>query len=179
MLRLDENPIVPAEISTKPNTQLARPTTDFTISLGPERDAPGSDRAVAGPPCRDCGAGSAPANDGENAVVARDIESTPPPPVRKPQPPREISLGVINGKATDLPIPPFPAAAKAVGSQGKVDVQVTIDESGRVISAKAASGHPLLRPAAEKAAWQARFTPTFLSKVPVKVTGVIVYNFTR
>jgi TonB family protein len=66
-----------------------------------------------------------------------------------------------------------------MGITGKVDVQITIDETGKVISAKAASGHPLLRNAAETAAWKAKFTPTLLSKVPVKVTGVIVYNFTR
>jgi protein TonB len=66
-----------------------------------------------------------------------------------------------------------------MGIQGKVDVQVTIDEEGKVISARAASGHPFLRGPAETAAWKARFKPTTLSEVPVKVTGVIVYNFTR
>jgi protein TonB len=63
--------------------------------------------------------------------------------------------------------------------EGKVDIQVTIDESGNVISAKAASGSPFLRNAAENAAWKARFSPTILNGTPVKVTGVIVYNFTR
>jgi len=56
-------------------------------------------------------------------------------------------------------------------------VQVTIDENGNVISASAVSGHPLLRQAAEQAARQAVFKPTLLSDQPVKVTGVIVYNF--
>ncbi len=63
--------------------------------------------------------------------------------------------------------------------KGKVDVQVLIDESGKVISAKAINGHPMLRANAEHAAVNARFTPTLLSNVPVKVTGVIVYNFVR
>ena len=58
-------------------------------------------------------------------------------------------------------------------------LQVTIDEEGKVISAKAVSGHPFLRGVSEKAAWSARFTPTLLANVPVKVTGVITYNFTR
>jgi TonB family protein len=86
---------------------------------------------------------------------------------------------VINGKASYLPKPPYPPAAISLGVQGSVTVQVTIDESGNVISAKAASGNPLLRTAAEAAAWKAKFTPTYLSKVPVKVTGVIVYNFSK
>jgi protein TonB len=56
-------------------------------------------------------------------------------------------------------------------------VQVTIDESGNVISASAVSGHPLLRASAVDAARASKFSPTMLSGQAVKVTGVIVYNF--
>jgi len=56
-------------------------------------------------------------------------------------------------------------------------VEILIDEQGRVISAQATSGHPLLREAARQAALQARFTPTQLNGQPVKVSGVITYNF--
>jgi outer membrane biosynthesis protein TonB len=52
-----------------------------------------------------------------------------------------------------------------------------IDEDGKVISANAVSGHPLLRDSAETAAKSSKFTPTFLSKQKVKVTGIIIYNF--
>jgi protein TonB len=58
-----------------------------------------------------------------------------------------------------------------------VSVQVTIDEEGNVISATALSGHPLLQAAAVAAARAARFAPTLLDGQPVKVTGVITYNF--
>lgn len=92
--------------------------------------------------------------------------------------PKTISGGVLNGKAQNLPIPEYPAAAKAVKAGGEVKVQVTIDENGSVTEASAVSGHPLLRSAAEDAARQAKFTPTQLSGQAVKVTGVIVYNFT-
>jgi protein TonB len=88
-----------------------------------------------------------------------------------------ISGGVLNGKAISLPKPPYPAIARAAHASGTVTVQVTIDESGKVISAHAVSGHPLLQQAAVQAALQARFTPTQLSGQPVKVTGVIQYNF--
>lgn len=56
-------------------------------------------------------------------------------------------------------------------------VQVLIDERGNVVSATAVSGHPLLRAAAVSAARSARFSPTMLSGQPVKVSGVITYNF--
>lgn len=94
------------------------------------------------------------------------------------QPPaKQIAKGVINGSAVNLPKPPYPAAAQALKASGEVKVQVTIDEAGNVVSAKAMSGHPLLRQSAEQAAWQAKFKPTLLSGVPVKVTGTIIYNF--
>jgi TonB family protein len=86
---------------------------------------------------------------------------------------------VLNGEAISLPKPSFPQPAIALGLQGSVRVQVTIDETGDVISAKAADGHPFFRQAAEQAARNARFKPTYLNDNAVKVTGVIVYNFKR
>ena len=103
---------------------------------------------------------------------------TPPPPPPKPKPvPKQISGGVLNGKATSLPKPPYPPAARAVRASGAVSVQVLIDEHGNVVSASAVSGHPLLRAAAVSAARNAKFSPTQLSGQPVKVSGVITYNF--
>jgi periplasmic protein TonB len=67
--------------------------------------------------------------------------------------------------------PPYPPAAKAVRASGAVNVQVTIDENGNVISASAVSGHALLRGAAESAARASKFSPTMLSGQKVKVTG--------
>jgi hypothetical protein len=46
-----------------------------------------------------------------------------------------------------------------------------------VISAKAVTGSPALMHAAQQAAMSARFSPTILGELPVKVSGVIVYNF--
>jgi len=92
--------------------------------------------------------------------------------------PRTISGGVVNGKATNLVKPAYPAAARAVNASGAVNVQVTIDEEGSVIAANAVSGHPLLRAAAVEAARASKFSPTRLSGQPVRVTGIIVYNFT-
>ena len=112
------------------------------------------------------------------SAVSRDV--TPPPPVVRKNEERSVtkSGGVVNGNAIRLPKPPYPAPAKAVGAKGNVNIQVMIDEAGRVVSAKAVSGHPLLRQVAETAARQATFNPTLLSGKPVKVTGVIVYKFT-
>lgn len=88
-----------------------------------------------------------------------------------------FSGGVINGKATYLPKPAYPAAARAAKASGAVYVEVLVDEQGNVISAVAVSGDPLLRASAEEAAKGAKFSPTLLSGTPVKVKGVLVYNF--
>ncbi|MEO8436386.1 MAG: energy transducer TonB [Pyrinomonadaceae bacterium] len=88
-----------------------------------------------------------------------------------------INGGVLNGKAIILPAPEYPAIARAAKVSGAVSVQITIDEDGNVVSAEATSGHPLLKAAAVTAAREAKFSPTRLSGQPVKVQGVVVYNF--
>jgi TonB family protein len=88
-----------------------------------------------------------------------------------------LDVGVVNGKALSLPRPGYPSMARAVLASGSVSVFVTIDETGKVIAARAIKGHPLLREVSEAAAKQARFTPTMVAGQPVKVTGIIIYNF--
>jgi len=88
-----------------------------------------------------------------------------------------LSGGVLNGRAIKLPRPSYPSEARAVGASGPVTVQVLIDETGKVISARAIAGAPELRKASEEAAMKAEFTPTKLAGQPVKVRGSIVYNF--
>jgi protein TonB len=100
-------------------------------------------------------------------------QPTPAPPVER----RPVSLGVINGRAIEKPTPAYPAIAKAARAEGIVTVQILLDERGKVVSAQATGGHPLLRQAAVEAAYRARFTPTLLSNQPVKASGYITYNF--
>ena len=110
-----------------------------------------------------------------------DVDGEPPPiPKATPTPARKtvrVSEGVLKGGAISMPPPIYPQIAKTVRASGSVSVQIVVDETGRVISARAISGHPLLQQAAQQAAYQARFSPTLLSKEPVKVSGVITYNF--
>lgn len=122
---------------------------------------------------------------GDQSRELEELARTAPPPMMEPKvskpPDKKIvrSIGVVNGIATDLPKPVYSAIAKAAGASGVVTVQVLIDENGRVISARALSGHPLLHKESVQAAYRSRFTPTLLSKQPVKVSGVITYNFVR
>lgn len=175
---INETPTAPPKgISVTPNTNLSRPIIgQYKIASTDSDPGPG-----AGSGRNEVGAAGGPTGLVASGPVTEEPRVVPEPPVIKVPPPvikpATQSLGVINGRASSLPKPSYPAAARAVKAQGKVNVQVTIDEDGRVVSARAVDGNPLLRNAAEAAARNARFTTTFLSNVPVKVTGVIVYNF--
>ncbi len=98
------------------------------------------------------------------------------PATGKPKP-GLVSGGVINGKATFLPKPSYPAAAKVNRDGGPVSVQVLISEEGNVLRAGAISGAPTLQAAAREAACGAKFSPTKLAGSPVKVSAVLTYNF--
>lgn len=113
---------------------------------------------------------------GTGPVVRSDDEEPPPP---KPEPKKNVTIsgGVLNGKAISKPAPAYPAIAKAARASGSVTVQITVDETGRVVSAVPVSGHPLLQQAAAAAVRNWRFTPTLLSGQPVKVTGQVIVNF--
>ena len=67
-----------------------------------------------------------------------------------------------------------PRSEKAIKPKafGSVVVEVTINEAGNVISARALCGHPILQTMSVKAALEAKFSrPTTL------ITGTITYNF--
>ena len=115
-----------------------------------------------------------------------DDDATPTPsrtPVPTPQPtiirpgsptPRPATSPTrnLNGMAVSLPRPIYPPMAKQIGASGQVRVQVSVDSSGNVVSARAVSGHPLLRSAAENAARQSKMRADAANS-----TGQLVYNF--
>lgn len=180
--RMDESPKVPDKTSSEKLT-VPPPRKGLAAVLGSknsdsENTAPSSYKGPGNTEGTGLKGGTGDSNEGDNEGGNKPVPP-PPPPAQKPPPvvPKKISGGVLNGKATSLPKPVYPAAARAVRASGAVNVQVTINESGAVVSASAVSGPALLRPAAVAAARSARFAPTLLSGQPVSVTGVIVYNF--
>jgi protein TonB len=160
-----------ATVKTQPTATTAAAALPAANTLDKTNMVPVSNRSGSMPGATDA------ARSGAGPVVrANDTGEPPakalPKPLTKP-----ISGGVLNGSATSLPKPEYPEIAKNVRASGMVSVEVVIDETGKVISARAASGHPLLREAAVKAATRARFSPTKLSGQPVKVSGIVNYNF--
>lgn len=60
-------------------------------------------------------------------------------------------------RPTSLPKPAFPPAARAVRATGEVVVDLFVDKDGKATSAKAETGHPLLRASAVVVANGSRF----------------------
>jgi TonB family protein len=83
----------------------------------------------------------------------------------------------VEGRAVKLPPPEYPDQARMARASGTIIVKVIIDEEGNVIAAQAIGGHPALQSSAEKAARQARFTPSLEHGQPIKILGKITYNF--
>lgn len=181
MQRIEEVPKdSPDSVSVTQNKYQARPKTPFVLSnvdstpaqavstVG-ENDGNGNTRSLSDT--------IKPADMTKKIEIEKPpvIKQVEKPVVEKPRPP--VSEGVINSKAINLVKPVYSSAARTMRIGGEVKVQVMIDEDGKVISANAVSGHPLLRDSAEAAAKSSKFTPTFLSKQKVKVTGIIIYNF--
>lgn len=86
---------------------------------------------------------------------------------------------IVNGLATYLPKPEYPQDAKDFCADGTVSVEVEIDETGKVISAEAISGDELLRESSVEAVRKAKFRVTNFGGSPIKVKGIVVYNFPR
>ena len=84
----------------------------------------------------------------------------------------------LGGKAIELGRPQYPAEARAARATGNVEVEVLVDERGKVISARALNGPPSLRGASVQASYKTKFQPTIVGGRAFKTWGIITYTFT-
>ncbi|MGI8734851.1 MAG: TonB family protein [Pyrinomonadaceae bacterium] len=148
------------------NTPVPEPVTAELKSSPPKASEP-----VAPPP-------PTAGNDtkgGDAATKAKEVIA-PADNGRKPAVVK-IAENVLRGAAMELPHPEYPQGAMLARATGKVEVELLVDEKGRVVNARATSGNPLLTQAAETAALKARFSPNKLSSDSSMVFGVITYDF--
>ncbi len=85
---------------------------------------------------------------------------------------------VLQGAAILRVLPEYPSTAKQARVRGTVRVSVEIDKTGIPVKATAIDGPAELKKAAEEAARKWRFKLTELAGSPVKVIGVLTFNFT-
>ena len=153
------NPNLNVNANTKTPTPTPKPSPSVTPSATPDDDA----IEPATTPTR------TPIPTPQPTII-RPGGSPPPRPT--PTPGRNTNTGLLNGMAVNLARPVYPPLAKQVGAAGQVRVQVSVDANGNVVSARAVSGHPLLRSAAENAARQTKMRADAANS-----TGQLLYNF--
>jgi Ca-activated chloride channel family protein len=157
-------PPSPSEASNEPKptptpaSTATTPTTSNTQPDAPEKRA---------------GANASP----QSSTSQPATPQTSPPTTTGSAPQTPLSLGLLNSKALSLPKPIYPAMGRQMRIEGVVRVGVLVDESGKVVSARAESGHVMLQSSAITAARQARFAPTLVSGQPVPISGFITYTF--
>jgi hypothetical protein len=111
-----------------------------------------------------------------NGVVSQSVYLGDPRVL--PGPEIKDGKGTIKGIALYIPKPAYPDALRGKEKFARhVTVQILIDEDGNVISGNAVNENSLLGEAAVRAAMNAKFQPTRLSGAPVKVSGIVSYDF--
>lgn len=111
--------------------------------------------------------------DEQAAAAAAEAAKNAPPP-----PPEFVYLGTLtSSNAVRMIMPTYSLFAQRANVEGKVSVDVELNEEGEVVSAKATSGHQMLRVSAEDAAKRSTFKPALYNGKPIKSKAAIVYNF--
>jgi TonB family protein len=111
--------------------------------------------------------------DAQAAAAAAEAAKNAPPP-----PPEFVYLGTLtSSNAVRMVMPTYSLVAQRANVEGKVSVDVELNEEGEVVSAKATSGHQMLRGSAEDAAKRSIFKPALYNGRPIKSKAAIVYNF--
>jgi protein TonB len=88
-----------------------------------------------------------------------------------------VSTGVMAGRLLAPIQPQYPPIARISHTEGSVVVQAIISKDGRIESAHAVSGPPLLQGAALEAVRVARYRPFLLNGQPTEVETTITINF--
>ena len=88
-----------------------------------------------------------------------------------------LSIGALNSFASRLAMPVYPTIERQRNTEGLVTVEITLNEEGKVTSAKATSGPKGLRQSAEDAVRKSKFKPVVVGDKAVKATGFINFNF--
>ncbi|HWO00373.1 MAG TPA: TonB family protein [Blastocatellia bacterium] len=97
-----------------------------------------------------------------------------PPPLPIPQ---KRASAVVKGEAIKQGQPDYPAMARNARQEGMVPVEISINENGDVVSARAISGPLLLRGPAESAARRWKFRPSTRDGKPVPTVTTINFRF--
>ena len=172
-------PTTPTPAPPRPKAAPAAPKPAPTPAATPAPAAPSFDSVP------DFGLALGGQNGGGLAVPAPARAAAPPPPVVKqlaaaaPRPaPGECTEAASKPKPLVVPQPVYTDAARAANVAGRVRVELTVDEAGRVVSVKVLEGLGYgLDESAQAAAQHATFTPAQRCGRAVRATFTIAMRF--
>jgi TonB family protein len=179
---LQKKLLAPGSLASKPLVKLPEASiskvslsaNDAHVGLGPAWGADAFGQVIEAPP-------PAPPPAGPALLEATSDVETYDASKGSGRPPAgggaKLSGSVLLGDVIKKSQPRYPAQVRWANAVGAVNVQITVSETGRVIKAKATSGHLLLRKDAVEAALQWVFKPATLNGYPVKVERVLVFVF--
>lgn len=123
-------------------------------------------------------AAAAKADSGASRAAPRDEGGKPREVSRAPDAQvREMEVGALDDRATSVPPPAFVVTGKRLDEPVTVSVDVVVDETGRVVEARARNGAKSLREAAETAARRATFLPFYAGGRPIRARGTMSFAF--
>jgi TonB family protein len=146
------------------------------IGCKQEANTPANTKATPANVSIDVKPTEAPAMPVDAKPAGREVKAADGPAMRSVMPPEgTILAGVLNDIAVSLPKPESPADAK--GAKGTVTIEVMVNEKGEVVASSAVSGPQPLWSAAAAAARKAKFDPPLKDGKPVKIAGVLKFDF--
>jgi TonB family protein len=96
----------------------------------------------------------------------------------KCRPKRRISHFCYDLCPTYLVKPQYSKDAQRLGIKGRVEIEVIVDETGKVVNAKISENKAYISQAARRAAMRSSFQPKRnCENKPIKFRGTIIYNF--
>lgn len=118
---------------------------------------------------------TAPSNSGISSLVGGAPAALPAPP--KPAEPVVRGGQVVEPRLITRVSPSYPAAAASNHIEGDVQIEATIDQTGKVTSTKVISGPALLRGAAMNAVRQWKYSPAILDGKPIALQYKVTVRF--
>jgi protein TonB len=113
-----------------------------------------------------------------DGAAPRGVGSLPDSGAAMPEPPPPPRPGVTTRSESLKQVQPeYPSIARVAGQKGVVTVEVSINERGDVVSARAIAGPPMLRDSATAAARRWKFKPATRDGKPITSTSTISFNF--
>jgi len=183
-------PPEPVEVKPEPPAPEPEPERRRAPPPTPAKAAPAVPEAPAAPsfdsvPDFGLALEGAVGGGGVAVPVRRPERAAPPPrvvkalaPAAAPKLADACSEPASKPKPVSVPQPAYTEAARSAGIEGRVRVELTVDEAGRVIDVKVLAGLGYgLDEAALSAARSASFTPALRCGRPVRATFTIAMRF--